>query len=276
MKQLLAGHYCHDTLIHSDATHRTLGGSAAYAGSILGPLGADFSVISKVGPDFLYADRVARPARVIAGALTTSFIDDYRTGPRVETLEAVCEPIRPDDISEDLFAEVAMACPIAGELSVATLERLRQQCRVLVCDVQGLIRVAARDGRVEMVGLASTPYSAALGSIDFLKVGMSELEHVDLESVRQRTRILLTREAQGCTLIDRTREIEIPPFRVAQIVDPTGAGDCFLAGFAFGLAEGWPVERAALFGNFCGSLAVGHVGLPRLARADFLTLDAHT
>ena len=47
-------------------------------------------------------------------------------------------------------------------------------------------------------------------------------------------------------------------------LNPTGAGDCFLAGFAAGLARGLPLARAAGLGAWCGARAVEQVGVPRL------------
>jgi len=41
---LVAGHYCHDTLIGNDSIHRTLGGSAAYVSAILQALGEAHAV----------------------------------------------------------------------------------------------------------------------------------------------------------------------------------------------------------------------------------------
>jgi sugar/nucleoside kinase (ribokinase family) len=47
----------------------------------------------------------------------------------------------------------------------------------------------------------------------------------------------------------------VPPFAVEE-VDPTGAGDCFAAGFLFRWLSGDTPAAAARFGNACGALAV--------------------
>lgn len=57
-------------------------------------------------------------------------------------------------------------------------------------------------------------------------------------------------------LDDCGRETIIPAFRVAQIVDATGAGDCWIAGFLAGLGEGQPFVQAARLGNAVAALSV--------------------
>src|SRR5207249_1945725 len=107
---LVAGHYCHDTIVGKDGgRHQALGGSAAYGSAVLQAMGVDFRAIAKVGGDFRYRNEVLAEPLVIESARTTSFVDDYTSGERRETLEALCEPIAPDDIDRE--AKIAIACP---------------------------------------------------------------------------------------------------------------------------------------------------------------------
>jgi sugar/nucleoside kinase (ribokinase family) len=45
-----------------------------------------------------------------------------------------------------------------------------------------------------------------------------------------------------------------------EVVDTTGAGDAFDAGFVRAVLEGWPLERALAFANACGALSCRGVG----------------
>jgi sugar/nucleoside kinase (ribokinase family) len=45
------------------------------------------------------------------------------------------------------------------------------------------------------------------------------------------------------------------PAARAEIVDTTGAGDSFDAGFVYAFLEGWALERALAFANACGALS---------------------
>jgi 1D-myo-inositol 3-kinase len=270
LEVLVAGHYCHDTLVNAQGVHRVLGGSAAYSAAVLQALGARYQVVAKVGDDFRYAADVVAPPRVVAGARTTSFIDDYTSGARVETLEAVCEPIAPADLTAP--CEVAIACPIAGELPPASIERLRQLSRVLVADVQGLIRAFGPQGQVTHVPLERTPFMEVVGHLDYLKVSADEARALDLDALCRRTRVVVTEGAGGCTLLhEGPSGLHVPAF-AAEERDSTGAGDCFLAGFAVGLLRGLPVERALRLGNWCGAQAVSQVGIPRLRAEELAPL----
>jgi len=59
----------------------------------------------------------------------------------------------------------------------------------------------------------------------------------------------------------------VPPLPV-QCVDPTGAGDSYLAALAVGLAEGLPLYDACLRGSVAGALATRHVGTAVITREE--------
>ncbi|MGZ3300751.1 MAG: carbohydrate kinase family protein [Isosphaeraceae bacterium] len=70
------------------------------------------------------------------------------------------------------------------------------------------------------------------------KLGLSEPQ------LRRRTPItVMTRGEAGALITVDGQEYEIPPAKPAKVVDPTGAGDAFRAGFVMGMSKGlsWPV-----------------------------------
>jgi sugar/nucleoside kinase (ribokinase family) len=46
----------------------------------------------------------------------------------------------------------------------------------------------------------------------------------------------------------------------AEVVDTTGAGDAFTAGFLHGFVRHWPLERCLALANVCGCLSVARIG----------------
>jgi len=82
--------------------------------------------------------------------------------------------------------------------------------------------------------------------------------------------VVVTHGADGCTVIMKGAIFEAPAANV-RVVDTTGAGDAFAAGFIFGLLRGWSPERCAQFANAVGGLATralgSQVALPSLHEA---------
>lgn len=256
---LVAGHYCHDTLLGNAGAQRALGGSAAYASAILEALGEPHRVVAKVGEDFLYGGEVSQKPLVVPGR-TTAFIDDYRGPERQQRVEAVAPPLEPSDLQGNY--RLALACAIAGELPLRTLQRLRRISGTVVADAQSILREIVADGRVVL----RAPEVEALEAIDFLKASRAEAEALDIPSLRKRLTLLITDGPRGCTVLGPGLELQVDA-DPAEERDPTGAGDCFLAGFAAGLARGVPLEKALRLGAWCGARAVEHVGVPRLDAA---------
>lgn len=71
--------------------------------------------------------------------------------------------------------------------------------------------------------------------------------------------VVVTEGAQGCTVYTTSHEQHIPGFSVEE-VDPTGAGDCFDAGFLTQWLIGKSPADAARFANACGALTVTRQG----------------
>ena len=260
MSILVAGNYCHDTLLSNEGEHRTLGGSAAYISAILDALGAPYEVLAKVGADF--SGEAARKP-IVVGAPTTRFVDDYRGGGRRERALARCEPIWPHEVAGEY--EIGIACGIAGEIPLPTLLRMRECCKTLIADAQSILREISDEGEVRL----RPPHADALAQLDCIKASRLESALLDLDRLRQRSIVIVTDGARGCTIFSRAGEAHVPALP-AREVDPTGAGDCFLAGFAAGLLRGYSPERAARLGAYCGARAVEVFGVPRLSAAQVL------
>ncbi|HZX95347.1 MAG TPA: PfkB family carbohydrate kinase [Myxococcales bacterium] len=260
---LVAGNYCHDTLISTTGVEQALGGSAAYASAILDALGEPHAVVSKAGSDFRYAARVSQQPRIVPGR-TTAFVDDYSAGERRQRVDAVAPAIEPADL--DGRYELGIACAIAGELPPRTLLRMRELCRILVGDAQALLREISAEGEVTL----RRPQPQMLESLDFLKASREESALLEVKALPPRLTLIVTDGPRGCDLMTAGSALHVPALP-AQEKDPTGAGDCFLAGFAAGLARGLDPARAARIGAYCGARAVEQIGVPRLTRDEART-----
>jgi adenosine kinase len=71
---------------------------------------------------------------------------------------------------------------------------------------------------------------------------------------------VVTRSEKGCVVASRERVIAVPAFPVETVVDTTGAGDLFAAGFLFGLARGAGHENAGRLGALAAAEVIQHIG----------------
>lgn len=90
-----------------------------------------------------------------------------------------------------------------------------------------------------------------------LFTGQSALEQAVAALLQDRPEriVVVTHGKLGCTIYTLGTTQPIPGYRVDE-VDPTGAGDCFDAGFLVRWLAGDSLADAARFANACGALAV--------------------
>lgn len=66
--------------------------------------------------------------------------------------------------------------------------------------------------------------------------------------------------SKGCLIATKSAQIEIPACRVDKVIDTTGAGDSFAAGFLYALSEGWQLAECGRFACATASCSVEEVG----------------
>lgn len=85
--------------------------------------------------------------------------------------------------------------------------------------------------------------------------------------------VVVTRGAAGCLVGSGGETFEVPADAVPQVVDTTGAGDLFAAGFLYGHVRGLGAERCAHLGGLAAGEVIGHFGARPLASLAALAGD---
>lgn len=72
--------------------------------------------------------------------------------------------------------------------------------------------------------------------------------------------VVVTRGAEGATLLTEGKSFQIEPVRATQVVDPTGCGDAQRGGLLYGLTSGWNWEDSCRLGNVMGAIKIASRG----------------
>lgn len=112
----------------------------------------------------------------------------------------------------------------------------------------GLQRLQPLLSRTKILFLTQEELAILLG-----KKSVSELFRIGIECVA------VTRGALGSRIMTKELSFGVPATKI-NVVDATGAGDAFIAGFLWGEIYGWSLRDCAQAGNVLAGFALGAVG----------------
>ncbi len=72
--------------------------------------------------------------------------------------------------------------------------------------------------------------------------------------------VACTRSEKGSVVLTAAAVEVVPAQRVVKVIDTTGAGDLYAAGFLFGLTRGWDLKTCAALGNRCAAEIITQIG----------------
>jgi sugar/nucleoside kinase (ribokinase family) len=82
-----------------------------------------------------------------------------------------------------------------------------------------------------------------------------------IDEIREQVEVaVVTRGEHGAIVATADDTIAVPAHPVPRVVDTTGAGDQFAAGFLYGLTHGFELERCARLGTLAAAAVISHMG----------------
>jgi sugar/nucleoside kinase (ribokinase family) len=72
--------------------------------------------------------------------------------------------------------------------------------------------------------------------------------------------LVVTRSADGAVAVANGQRAQVAAEPIQRVVDTTGAGDQFAAGFLFGHVRGRALEECLRLGAICAAEVIGHYG----------------
>jgi sugar/nucleoside kinase (ribokinase family) len=256
---IVVGHLTRDEQLTGN---HTLGGAVTFAGIAARNLDYRVGIVTSAADDFpepelLHDIEIVR----VPSPSTTTFRNLYSQGKRKQFVREVAQPIRARDIpNEWRAAKIALLGPLAGELDSEMVHAFSKQTLVAISP-QGWMRQWDETGRVKP--RAWLEAGEILPHVDALILSEEDLggytERLSLY-IALAPLVAVTRERDGATIYRKhERPLDVPAFPT-NVVDPTGAGDSFAAGFLIRLYETNDVLQATRFANATASLAISSYG----------------
>ena len=251
-----------------------LGGAGAYIGKVRDDqLGEIFTHdITSLG--IAFASRPATEGPSTARCLIAVTPDAERT---LNTFLGTAGLLGPDDVDEALVmrGRVVLAegylwdVPSAKEAIVKAMDHARSAGNRVALSLSDSFCVdryrdefrSLVNERVDVL-FANEAEITSLYEVDRWEAARDE--------VRGRCEIAcLTRSEKGSVIVTADEEHVIPIHSHGDVVDTTGAGDLYAAGFLYGYTQGLPLETAGRLGSLAAAEVISHLGArPRTSLAE--------
>lgn len=132
-------------------------------------------------------------------------------------------------------------------------------------DCQYVDYTIEREGVVEGLQLVDV---FAPNESEAIQLTQAATAEIALDVLAQYTPLVVIKLGKRGAIARQGTQIWTSPALDVEVVDTTGAGDCFNAGFIAAMIRGEPIETCLRWGNICGSLSTtrhgGVAGAPRL------------
>ena len=268
-----------DTNQALSSLHEVAGGSAANTMAGLASLGGAGVFVGKVYDDRLgkvFGDFMASmgmtftTARACQGASTaTCLIAVTPDGQRsMSTYLGACRELVPDDIDE---AQIASARILYIEGYLWDQENAKHASRKAIAAVKGAggrVALSLSDSfcvgrfRDEFLHLLDRDVNILFANEDEAKAlfQVEDFDGVIAGAKKWGGIAALTRSAKGCVIVEENMTYEIPAAPVSRVIDTTGAGDQFAAGFLYGLTHGKGLADCGRLGALAAAEVISHYG----------------
>ncbi|MCI5711399.1 MAG: PfkB family carbohydrate kinase [Prevotella sp.] len=268
------GHITLDKIITPRRTVYMSGGTSFYFSYALNslPKTVDYQLVTALGKSEMNAVAEMRAAGIDVKAFTSSntvyfenkYEDNFNN--RSQRVLAKADPFTLDEVS-DLDAKIYhLGTLLNDDFSPEVVKFLSEKGKVSI-DVQGYLREVRGQ---QVYPIDWTDKMDVLRYTDILKLNEHEMEVVtgmtDVHEVAKLIaswgvkEVVLTLGSEGSVVYAEGQFHEIPAYRPAQLIDATGCGDTYSAGYLWCRSQGESYKESGKFAAAMCTLKLEHNG----------------
>jgi len=258
------GHITSDKVVNANGQHFMPGGTAYYFSAAVGKLPLNYLLVTALGnSDIHYADQLREKGITVNTHRSrhTVFFENIYAKNQDERTQHVLQ--QADSFKPEWFDNVEakifhLGPLLANDIATSLIKTLAKKGRVSL-DVQGYLR------RVENQKVFACDWPEkreALQYVDIVKADEGELQALtNCSTIQQGTEtlagwgvkeIVITNGSKGSAIWHKNKLYSIPAYAPPLVIDATGCGDTYMAGYLFSRIKGDDIDQA---GNFAAGMA---------------------
>lgn len=270
------GHILNEKIVFPDKViYPVLGSPVAYSSVCMAYLGRNVGIVTKIGEDF--PNSLLSVFRDAGVDTTGLYVSDFSTnneliydGSGNKTIRFIskADSVNFDDLPHKyMTADIFYICPMDYEVTLENIKKINSLRKVVAVDLGGYgggtsdSHPDIKDGH-EIEALCPFVDIAKISSEDLMHIfGNTEKEDVAKKIIGWGARVcVVTLGANGSYLRFKNKDYYFPSYPIEKLVDQTGAGDCFCAGFLSRYVEDNDPIESVLYGNATASYIVERTG----------------
>jgi len=248
---VVLGHILNEKIIFSDKEiYPVLGSPVAYSSACMASLGIEIGVVTKIGKDFpkgllkvFNQLEIDQEGIAIGKNSTNNELIYDKQGNKTVNFITKAEDIFFEDIPGSyLNAKIFYICPMDYEINIKTIKKIYDLGKIMAVDIGGYGGGTSDTHPKEKSGYEIKElcpfFDIVKGSIEdyyhIFGVGVGDEQEVSRKIIQWGAKIsLITLGEKGSFIKIKDKGYYVPAFPtpLSEIIDRTGAGDCFSAGF---------------------------------------------
>lgn len=266
------GHITLDEIRTAHSVKHLPGGTSWYFSNAISHLDVQYQLITAVGnaeQDFVKRlENAGIPVKCYPSTHTINFVNSYAENQdhRTQKVKQKADSFTAEQLAEASSAIVHLGPLVSDDIPPSLIPQLATKAKVSL-DVQGYLRDVQGE---EVIPVKWEGANEILPSLYYIKANEYELEVLTgCTDIKEGAKVLadagiqeviITLGSHGSVVLSNGQYYTIPAYKPTAVIDATGCGDTYMAGYLYKRAKGKGIQEAGEFAAAMATLNIGHSG----------------